>query len=148
MRFNILCLNPQKLKEKTQAASEQEADKKSILAYRAYQQWLTNKKLKEKELVTERLVEEELDAHRQEQRRRETARAKDSFTSWKKKKDMEAKLRKENELEWRGGSVGLCVSPSPTLAGGYCSVWACDDQLADHVSAKVPRQHEAPPNMD
>ena len=114
------------------------------MACRTYQQWLTNQELKDQEVAKARLIEKEVAASRQERRRTDVIRAQTNYTSWKRRKDMEIQLKKENESELMSDHGKVHVDSTPTLPGGYCSVWACDDQLADHVLARVPRQQELP----
>ncbi len=125
-------------------ATREDVHQKTALAHRAYEQWLTNKRLQDKEIAREKLVQKELSALRKGQQLTQQERAQISFDSWKRSKDTEMQLRKERQLEWKRGESEVCVSPSPGLTGGYCSVWACDEELADHVLAVVHREHQSP----
>ena len=132
----------QKLKGRIQSTTDQEDEQKRLLAYRAYQQWLTKKKVGEKEDAREKLIQKERAKVKEEQKKQDLARAQHSYTAWKKCKDLELKLTRRSRFETTRDK--LRVSPTPSLAGGYCSVWACDEHLADHVLVKVPREQKTP----
>ena len=105
------------------------------MAARAYQQWLLNKKEEIRQKSKEEKIEKELKALYEEQRKVEQEKAQVSFSSWKKRKDMERKL-KPAEME---AECGGQVENTPLLPG-YCSVWSCDEELADHMLARIQRQ--------
>jgi len=131
----------QKLKERNQSARDPENEHQRLIAYRAYQQWLANKQSREKEAARQKLVQKEWAALQEEQKKQDMARAQLSYTAWKKRKGLEMKLTRVSRCEEKR-SIGelVQVSSTPSLPGGYCSVWACDEPLADHVLLKVPRE--------
>lgn len=139
-----MCFNMQTVLsgQQTRRLREQEAEQKRIVARRAYQQWLANKKSDQKQRAKQQKIEEELTMLQHEQKEAEKVRAQDSFTTWKRRKDLEMKLKQCEDMVDGGGDEIVRVEPSPTLSGGYCSVWACDEQLADHLQAKVHREYQ------
>lgn len=112
-----------------------ELDHKRVMAVRAYQQWLINKKEETQQKSKEGKIEKELKALYEEQRKMEQEKAQVSFSSWKKRKDMERKLK---PAEMEAGYLAK-VENTPLLPG-YCSVWSCDEELADHMLARIQRQ--------
>ena len=108
------------------------------MAARAYQQWLLNKKKEQQQRMKEEKIGRELLALHEEQRKFEQEKAKTSFTTWKQNKDMERRLKFESSSTEVARDYPA-VQQAPLLPG-YCSVWACDEKLADHMLARVHRQ--------
>lgn len=121
--------------QKTPSSGEQQ----SIMADRAYQQWLKNKKAEEQQRSKEERIEQEWKTLQEKQRELEHDRAKISFSSWKRRKDMERELKSEQHRELFGRETPVTVNQTPLLPG-YCSVWLCDEELADHMLTRVHRQ--------
>lgn len=107
------------------------------MAAHAYQQWVRNKKEEIQQKSKGGKIEKELKALYEEQRKVEQEKAQVSFSSWKKRKDMERKLKPAEEAEYGGHLVKIEKTP---LLPGYCSVWSCDEELADHMLARIQRQ--------
>ena len=128
--------NIQKFLATQKSSSGIDEEQKRILANRAYQQWLVNKKVEEQHKSKEKKIEREIEALQEEQRKTEQRKAQISFLSWKKQKDMEKQLEPETEHSFRmEDSSREQTAPLP----GYCSVWSCDEILAEHMLARVRR---------
>lgn len=119
--------------------AERREEQKRMMAHRAYQQWLANKKREQQQQMKERRIEQELRALQEEQQEVDKERARMSFSSWKRRKDLE-KLLKDEDVTEKGREDTLRVGQTPMLPG-YCSVWSCDEELADHMLARVYRYH-------
>ena len=113
---------------------ERVQQQKRLMANRAYQQWLSNKNQEQQQRQKDQRIEKELQVLYAGQREAEQRKAQDSFLSWKRRKDMERDLQHERTIESEG--VTLVAKQTPVLPG-YCSVWSCDEQLADHMLASV-----------
>ena len=116
------------------ADAEKLEEQKRLMASRAYQQWLANKKQQQQQRQKERKLEQELQALYKEQRDAEQKKAQDSFLSWKRHKDLERAMQCQNTADI--DSEGAKQTP---VLPGYCSVWSCDEELADHMLANVYR---------
>lgn len=118
---------------------ERMEEEKRMMSTRAYQQWLLNKQLEEQQRKKEQRVEQEFKNLCEEQRKADQERARASFVSWKRRKDFERALS-ENNREPRNEVVETVgqIEPTPPLPG-YCSVWSCDEQLAEQMLTRVQR---------
>lgn len=119
-----------------------EGNQKSIMANRSYQQWLLNKQIEEQQKNKEKKVEQEWEALQKKQRLVEQEKAQISFSSWKNRKDLERDFKSENSIPSSGRETLATVRDTPLLPG-YCSVWSCDDELADHMLTRIQRQISA-----
>lgn len=108
----------------------------SVMANRAYQQWLRNKKAEEQQRNKEKKTKEEWKVLQEEGKELEQEKAKISFSSWKRRKD---ELKSVEHRESTGREIPALVKQTPLLPG-YCSVWSCDEELADHMLARVQRE--------
>lgn len=110
------------------------------MALRAYQQWLLNKKQEQQQKKKEKKIEEELQRLFEEQKEAEHKMAQESFLTWKKRKDLEQAMEHQNTrtLTSEDSEDLPSVMQTPVLPG-YCSVWSCDEDLADHMLARVCR---------
>ena len=115
-----------------------EGDQKSVMANRVYQQWLQNKKVEEQQKTKEKRVQQEWKALQDRQVHLEKEKAQISFSSWKARKDMERDLLFEHNRVVSSERMNT-VKETPLLPG-YCSVWACDEELAVHMVTQVQRQ--------
>lgn len=106
------------------------------MANRAYQQWLRNKRAEKQQRIKEERIEQEWKVLQEKKREQEHEKAKISFLSWKREKDIERKLISEQST---GREIPVAMNQTPLLPG-YCSVWSCDEELADHMLARVHRQ--------
>ena len=115
---------------------------KRAMANRAYQQWLLNKKLEQQQKKKERKIEEELQRLCEEQKEAEHKMAQESFLTWKRRKDIEQAIMEHSNTRTPSCEDGDGLQPSvmqtPVLPG-YCSVWSCDEDLAEHMLARVCR---------
>ena len=102
----------------------------------AYQKWLANKRREQEERKREKRFEQEVRALEEEQRRVRQVKAEDNFSSWKRQKDIEKRLMCGSTGENPDANSEQACTPS---LPGYCSVWSCDEQLADHMTARVHR---------
>ncbi len=112
-----------------------EEEKKMITA-RAYQQWLRNKQLEDQQRKREQRVEREFKNFCEEERKVQQERAQADFLSWKKRKDFERALNARGSVH-EGEDVGGVVATLPLP--GYCSVWSCDEELAQQMLTRVQR---------
>lgn len=108
------------------------------MASRAYQQWLANKKQEQQQKQKDGKIEQELQAMHDEQRAIEQKRAHDSFLSWKREKDLERTMVLHQNVTGVKSEDLIGAKQTPVLSG-YCSVWSCDEELADHMLASVYR---------
>lgn len=108
------------------------------MSARAYQQWLRNKQLEEQQRKKEKILEREIRNICEEEKKAHQERAKADFLSWKKRKDFERALSEGiNHPKTEAESLNPVVS-TPVLPG-YCSVWACDEDLAEQMLTRVHR---------
>lgn len=107
------------------------------MANRAYQQWLQNKKMEDQQKTKEKRIQQEWKALKDRQMQLGREKAQISFSSWKAHKDMERDLMFEHSKQ---SSERLPTVKGTPLLPGYCSVWACDEELADHIMTQVQRQ--------
>ena len=111
----------------------EEIEHKRTMANLAYQQWLYNKRLEEKQKKRENRIDAELEALHEKQVKVEQQKAEIAYYSWKRhKEDLEKAVKCEREK---------CDSrkQTPTLPG-YCSVWSCDEEQANHMLSRVYRK--------
>lgn len=115
-------------------------EEKKMMSDRAYQQWLLHKQEEEQQRKKERMIEQQLEVLRAEQRKANHDKAKATFLSWKKRKDFEKGLCQENRKQiWHAVECDVgSIEPTPPLPG-YCSVWSCDEELAEQMTARVKR---------
>ncbi len=118
-------------------ADQKEREYKQVLAERAYQKWVANKMEEEEQRRKEMKVNREIRILNEEQRKAKVLEVQASYSSWKRRKEMEEAL--EQEIQRTDTFDGVEQRKTPTLAG-YCSVWSCDEELADQMFAKVPRE--------
>lgn len=112
------------------------------MANRAYQQWLTNKNLDQQQKRKEEKIEKELKALHDEQRKAEQKRSEESFLSWKRRKDLERAVQHHATSGLQPIEDDVGPTQTPTLPG-YCSVWSCDEELADYMLGNVYRLRPA-----
>lgn len=113
-----------------------EGKQKNVMANRAYQQWLLNKKAEEQQMNKEKRK-----ALQENQRQLEQTKAQISFSVWKRRKDVERELKSESIRASLGRENPVIMKPTPLLPG-YCSVWSCDEELADHMLHRVHRHSQ------
>ena len=115
------------------------SEEKKMMSTRAYQQWLLRKHEEEQLRKKEQMVEQQFEVLHEEQRKANHDRAKATFLSWKKRKDFERGLCQANiKTTWNAAECVGSIKPTPSLPG-YCSVWSCDEELAEQITAKVQR---------
>lgn len=114
-------------------------EEKRLMATRAYQQWLRNKKMELQEKSKERMMEHEQQILHKEQRRLQQEKAQDDFLLWKRRKDLERGLKEGESMRETQREETVRVEQTPSLPG-YCSVWSCDEELADQMLTKVHRE--------
>lgn len=127
------------------ADAERIAEQKKLMADRAYQQWLVNKKQEQQQKQKERKIEQELQVLNKEQKDLEQKRAQDSFLSWKRRKDLERIMALDQDTTDIIGSKDVIEARKTPTLPGYCSVWSCDEELADHLLASVYRPSHTTP---
>lgn len=120
--------------QKSENAGHLDGNQK-VMATRAYQQWLLNKKVEQQQKNKGMKIQQELEVLHAEQMKMEQEQAQLIFTSWKRNKDMERGLKFESN---KAAKNIFKVEDTPLLPG-YCSVWSCDEELADHMLTRVPR---------
>ena len=132
--YNVILIQEFLTAQKPLSGIDQE--QKRVLANRAYQQWLVNKKVEEQHKNKEEKIEHEIKALQEEQRKTEQKKGQINFLSWKRQKDMEKQLKPETGHTFKmEHSSREQTAPLP----GYCSVWSCDEVLAEHMLARVHR---------
>ena len=129
------------VKQHTAKAADMERAKeeKKMMSSRAYHQWLLNKQVEEHKRKKDQRIEQEFKVLCEEQQKADRERAEATFVSWKKRKDLERALSETSKQQtWNEVESMGSIKPTPPLPG-YCSVWSCDEELAEHMITKVQR---------
>jgi hypothetical protein len=118
---------------------EEAWERRRDVGQKAFERWLKMKRAEDK-LIKEQLSRERgLERLKREEMRERLHRSEVAFNTWKHLKDAEFKTERElARHQQRSITTPMKREPTPSLPG-YCSVWSCDEDMAQHFVTRVRR---------
>ncbi|CAI8005961.1 hypothetical protein GBAR_LOCUS4505 [Geodia barretti] len=109
------------------------------IGQKAFERWLKMKQAEDKLMKKQLSRERELERLKREEVRERLHRSEVAFNTWKHLKDAEFKTERElARHQQRSVTTPMTREPTPSLPG-YCSVWSCDEDMAQHFVTRVRR---------